>query len=139
VAVEDLGVAGAGTWCYSVFTLDRRQRWRPAGTRIVRRGAERPLAARVDLRATVAAPSGVRLQWINPTTPVASIQVLRARGACATVARQLQPISTAPRAAGPAAFVDAAATSGTWCYGLRFRTVAASARPLLATVQIART
>ena len=138
IAVEDLGVAGPGTWCYSVFTLDRRHRWRIAGTRVVRRGREAPLAGRLDLTATAAAPSGVRLAWINPTTPLASVQVLRARGACASAVRRLAAIGRAPQATGPAAFVDTAATAGTWCYSLRFRTVARSARPLLATVQVVR-
>ena len=32
ISVEDLAVTGNGTWCYAVFTLDRRNRWRLAGT-----------------------------------------------------------------------------------------------------------
>ena len=44
IAVEDLAVTGPGTWCYAVFTLDRRNRWRSAGERIVARGPEAPLA-----------------------------------------------------------------------------------------------
>jgi hypothetical protein len=102
----------------------------------VRRGAEPPLATRLNLTATVATPSGARLQWINPTTPVTGVAVLRARGACAAASRKLAPYAAAPAAAGPAAYVDAPATSGTWCYGLRFTTVAPSGRPLVATVQI---
>ena len=31
ISVEDLAVTGNGTWCYAVFTLDRRNRWRLAG------------------------------------------------------------------------------------------------------------
>jgi hypothetical protein len=138
VAVEDLRVAGPGTWCYAVFTLDRSHRWRLAGTRLVRRGRESPLAGRIALAATAAAPTGVRLTWINPTTPVASVQVVRASGSCAGATGRLVPIAAAPTRRGAVAFVDASAPAGTWCYGVRFRTVAPSARQLLATVQLVR-
>jgi hypothetical protein len=135
MAIEDLAVAGRGTWCYAVFTLDRQARWRLAGARRVRRGTEAPLAGRLDLTAA-ATPTGARLTWINPTTPVTAVTVLRAQGTCAATARNLQPYDAAPSAPGPAAYVDAAATTGAWCYGLRFTTVAPSARPLVATVQV---
>jgi hypothetical protein len=139
LAVEDLAVAGRGTWCYAVFTLDRQARWRLAGTRRVRRGSERPLATRLGLTAVAATPTGARLTWINPTTPVTGVAVLRAPGTCAAATAKLAPYAAAPSAPGPAAYVDAAASAGTWCYGLRFTTAAPSARPLTATVQVSLT
>jgi hypothetical protein len=122
-----------------VFTLDRQARWRLAGTRRVRRGSERPLATRLGLTAIAATPTGARLTWINPTTPVTGVAVLRAPGTCAAAAAKLAPYAAAPSAPGPAAYVDAAASAGTWCYGLRFTTAAPSARPLTATVQVSLT
>ena len=49
VAVEDLAVSGTGTWCYAVFTLDRRNRWRMR--RAAHRHARRREAAREAARA----------------------------------------------------------------------------------------
>jgi hypothetical protein len=138
VAVEDLAVSGTGTWCYAVFTLDRRNRWRSAGQRIVTRGAEKPLAKRLGLVATPAAPTGVTLQWTNPRTPLAAVQVLRVAGPCPADATQLPVYAVAPKTPGAAAFTDAAAGAGTWCYGLRFTAVQAGARPLTALVQVSR-
>ena len=45
----------------------------------------------------------------------------------------------APRRAGAVAFTDAAATAGTWCYGLRFTAEQPGGRPLTALVQVSRT
>lgn len=135
IAVEDLVVTGTGTWCYGVFTLDRRNRWRSAGQRIVTRGAEAPLAKRLGLVATPAAPTSVTLRWTNPRTPLLSVQVLRSPGACPADAGQLAPYALAPTAAGAAAFTDGAAGPGPWCYALRFTAVQAGSRPLTAIVQ----
>jgi hypothetical protein len=121
-----------------VFTLDRRNRWRSAGQRIVTRGAEKPLAKRLGLVATPAAPTGVTLQWTNPRTPLAAVQVLRVAGPCPADATQLPVYAVAPKTPGAAAFTDAAAGAGTWCYGLRFTAVQAGARPLTALVQVSR-
>ena len=138
IAIDDLEVTGTGTWCYTVFTLDRLARWRVAGTRIVTRGPEPPLAKRIGLTAkAVGAPvAGVQLSWTNPTTPIAFVDVQRASGACAAAAGRLGSISTASTVPGPATFTDSSATAGTWCYGIRFVPTTLPARPLLATVQI---
>ncbi len=138
IAVEDLAVSGTGTWCYAVFTLDRRNRWRSAGRRIVKRGPEAPLAKRLGLVATPAAPSGVTLRWTNPRTPLAAVQVVRAAGPCPADAAQLPAYAAAPKTAGAAAFTDATAGAGTWCYGLRFTAVQPGGRPLTALVQVSR-
>jgi hypothetical protein len=139
VAVEDLAVSGTGTWCYAVFTLDGRNRWRSAGTRVVARGVEAPLANRIGLTAALA-PAGVALTWTNPVTPLSGVQVLRAAGTCPASATSpsLVPHASAPTAAGRASFTDGAAGIGTWCYGLRFTTVQAGSRPLVALVQVTR-
>lgn len=137
MAVEDLAVSGTGTWCYSVFTLDRRNRWRLAGTRKVRRGAERPLAQRIALTASPAAPSGITLQWRNPTTPLAAVQVLRAPGACPANGA-LPAYASASPTAGPVSFTDPAAGPGTWCYGLQFTSTAPGMRRPIALVQTTR-
>jgi hypothetical protein len=136
VAVEDLVVSGTGTWCYAVFALDRRNRWRSAGTRVVSRGPEEPLARRIGLSAAPA-PGGVALTWTNPVTPLSSVQVLRAAGTCPASATSpsLVPYASAPTAAGATSFTDRAAGPGTWCYGLRFTTVQAGSRALVALVQ----
>lgn len=138
ISVEDLAVTGNGTWCYAVFTLDRRNRWRLAGQRIVKRGPEAPLAKRIGLVAGATAPTGIALQWTNARTPLTGVQVLRAAGACPANPQTLAPYSSATTTAGAATFADAATGSGTWCYGLRFRTSQVDARPLVATVQVTR-
>jgi hypothetical protein len=138
ISVEDLAVTGNGTWCYAVFTLDRRNRWRLAGQRIVARGTEAPLAKRIGLVAGATAPTGVALQWTNPRTPLTGVQVLRAPGACPANPQALPPYASASTAAGATTFTDPAAGSGTWCYGLRFGTAQPDARPLVAVVQVAR-
>jgi hypothetical protein len=121
-----------------VFTLDRRNRWRMAGQRIVTRRPEAPLAKRLRLVATPAAPTGVTLQWTNPRTPLAAVQVVRAAGPCPADAARVPVYAAAAKAPGAAAFTDAAAGAGTWCYGLRFTAVQAGARPLTALVQVSR-
>jgi hypothetical protein len=138
IAVEDLVVTGNGQWCYAVFTLDRRNRWRRAGQRLVARHTEASLATRVGLAAAAATPTGVALRWTNPVTPLAGVQVLRGAGACPADARVLPPYAAASTTAGAATFTDAAAGTGTWCYGLRFSTVQPGSRSLVATVQVAR-
>lgn len=138
VAVEDLAVSGTGTWCYAVFTLDRRNRWRSAGQRIVTRRPEAPLAKRLGLVATPAAPTGVTLRWTNPRTPLAAVQVARVAGPCPADAAQLPLYANASKTAGAAAYTDAAAGPGTWCYGLRFTAAQAGSRPLTALVQVSR-
>ena len=138
VAVEDLAVSGTGTWCYAVFTLDRRNRWRMAGQRIVTRRPEAPLAKRLRLVGTPAAPTGVTLQWTNPRTPLAAVQVVRAAGPCPADAARVPVYAAAAKAPGAAAFTDTAAGAGTWCYGLRFTAVQPGARPLTALVQVSR-
>lgn len=138
VAVEDLAVSGTGTWCYAVFTLDRRNRWRSAGRRVVARGLEAPLAQRLGLVATSAAPTGVTLQWSNPRTPLAAVQVARAVGPCPADAARLPLYANASKTPGAAGYTDVAAGPGTWCYGLRFTAVQPGARQLTALVQVSR-
>ncbi len=138
VSVEDLAVTGNATWCYAVFTLDRRNRWRVAGQRLVTRGPEAPLATRLGFAATPSAPAGVTLQWTNPRTPLAGVQVVRGSGPCPADPQTLSPYASATNVAGAATFTDPVAGTGSWCYGLRFTTVAPGSRPLVATVQIVR-
>jgi len=137
ISIEDLEVTGRGTWCYTVFTLDRLARWRVAGTRIVTRGTEAPLATRIRLTAkVVAGGGGVQLAWTNPATPLTFVDVQRASGTCAAAAGQLGSIGTASTTPGAATFTDGFAATGTWCYGVRFVPATLPARPLTATVQI---
>ncbi len=138
VAVEDLAVTGTGTWCYAVFTLDRRNRWRSAGQRIVTRGPEAPLAKRLGLVGAPAAPTGVTLRWTNPRTPLQAVQVVRSAGACPADATQVPVYTNATKTPGAATFTDAAAGAGTWCYGLRFTALQPGARPTTALVQVSR-
>ncbi len=138
VAVEDLAVGGTGTWCYAVFTLDRRNRWRSAGQRVVTRVPEAPLATRLGLVAMSAAQTGVTLQWTNPRTPLAAVQVARAAGPCPADAARLPLYADAPTTPGAVGYTDVTAGPGTWCYGLRFTAAQPGARPLTALVQVSR-
>jgi hypothetical protein len=137
MSADDLAV-GAGSWCYSVFTLDRQARWRLAGTRRVTVGAAPPLATRIGLAATVVnAGTGVQLTWTNPTGNVSFVSVLRASGACPSSPGQLVEIATSLTTPGPATVTDTPVAPGTtWCYGIQFLTSPPVVPPLLATVQV---
>ena len=130
VAVEDLAVTGTGTWCYAVFTLDRRNRWRSAGQRIVTRGPEAPLAKRLGL---VGGAGGADRSDAAVDEPAHAASgragAVRSAGACPADATQVPVYTNATKTPGAATFTDAAAGAGTWCYGLRFTALQPGARP----------